>query len=84
MSSCMLVMISVGLAPSSTLEVMVMTRLRSLRFTALNVVDRLAVATALMGTSLIWPSLWLRKITFWFIKASLLWRYASAKRTLMG
>ena len=63
---------------------MVMTRLRSFRFTALNVVARLAEATALMGTSLIWPSLWLRKMTFWFINASLLWRYSSANRTLIG
>ena len=53
MSTSMLEMISVGLAPSNTLDVMVMTRLRSFRLTALNVVARLAVATALMGTSLI-------------------------------
>ena len=53
MSASMLEMISVGLDPSNTLEVMVMTRSMSFRFTALKVVERLAVATALMGTSLI-------------------------------
>ena len=84
MSTSMLEMISVGLAPSSTLDVRVMTRLRSLRLTALKVVARLAVATALIGTSLIWPSDWLRKMTFWFINASLLWRCFSEKRRLIG
>ena len=61
-----------------------MMRSRSFRFTLLNVVLRSAVATALIGTSLIWPSDALRKITFWFIKASTLLRADSSKRTLMG
>ena len=65
-------------------EYTVITRFRSLRFTAENVAVLLGVAMALMGTCLMRPELWSRKVIFWFMRLSRLNRKRSSKRMLMG